>query len=73
MSRGRPPGPEKDRLHLKIDMDVSLYFRMLFHDDFTGTMSKGKMSELVNTLLRREMEFRKQMTTTATATPTKEK
>lgn len=56
-NRGRPRNPvPKDDWHVAIERDVSLFWRMHFHDDFTGTTKKNELSNLVNRLLKEERE-----------------
>lgn len=58
---GRPRSPiAKDKMHLNIDAEVALYWRMRFHDDFTNATKVGALSGLVNRLLREEMNREKQ-------------
>jgi len=53
--RGRPTSPiKRDDWHVKVEEDVSLFFRMLFHDTFTGATKKNALSDLVNRLLKEE-------------------
>lgn len=56
-NRGRPKNPVKrDEWHVRVDPEVSLFWRMFFHDEFTGTVRKNELSNLVTRLLREEME-----------------
>lgn len=55
-NRGRPRNPNrKDDWHVKVDPDLSVYFRMKNLDEFTKTTRIGSLSELINRLLREEM------------------
>lgn len=55
-NRGRPPATQpKDKWHVSVSMDVSIFWRMQFHDELTNAVRVGAMSELVDRLLRQEM------------------
>lgn len=56
-ARGRPANPiRKDDWHVKVDQELSVYFRMKFLDEFTQRTRLGELSTLVNRLLREERE-----------------
>lgn len=54
-NRGRPASTTpKDDWHVKVEQELSVYFRSLFYDEFTGQTKKSAMSDLINRLLREE-------------------
>lgn len=55
-NRGRPPSAiRKDDIHASIDQDVALFWRLQNVDPLTGKTKVGALSELINRLLREEM------------------
>jgi len=71
--RGRPRNPiPRDELHVSIDQDVAVYWRLQFFDSFLGATQKGKLSELINRLLRDEMNKTIAASTPSTSTSDKE-
>lgn len=55
-TRGRPPSDTpRDVWHVKVDLDVAVWWRTRLFDELEGKVRKGAMSDLTSRLLRDEM------------------